>query len=73
VTNSWVTGDHFGRSIPADPDALRAGGPGFLTEAFRAWGAMSDGNAVTRITGDQEIPEGSTGRWRSSTRTPNRA
>jgi hypothetical protein len=62
VTNSWVTGDHFGRSIPADPDALRAGGPGFLTEAFRAWGAMSDGNAVTRITGDQEIPEGSTGR-----------
>ena len=62
MTLGWVTGDHFGLPIPADPDALRAGGPRFLTEAFRAWGALSDGNAVSRIAGEQEIPGGSTGR-----------
>ena len=29
----WVTGDHFGLSIPVDPAALRAGGTAFLTRA----------------------------------------
>jgi hypothetical protein len=62
VTLEWVIGDHFGHAIPTDPDALLAGGPRFLTEAFSAWGALSDGNAVSRITGEREIPGGSTGR-----------
>jgi hypothetical protein len=55
----WVTGDHSGLSIPADPDALRAAGTTFLTEAFRAYGAE---NPVARITQFDEVPGGSTGR-----------
>jgi hypothetical protein len=58
-TDRWVTGDHLGLSIPADPDALRAGGTAFLTEAFRAYGADSP---VTRIIRFDEVPGGSTGR-----------
>ncbi len=46
----WVTGDHFGLPIPADPAALRAGGTAFLTRAFRVSGALSADNAVTRIS-----------------------
>jgi hypothetical protein len=55
----WVTGDHSGVSIPADPAALHASGTVFLTEAFRAYGAD---NAVARITRFEEVPGGSTGR-----------
>ena len=55
------TGDQFGLPFPADPAALRAGGARFLTEAFRASGAL-DGNAVTRITEFREVAGGSTGR-----------
>jgi hypothetical protein len=58
----WVTGDHFGLSIPVDPAALRAGGTAFLTRALRASGALAADNAVARITGFQEVPGGSTGR-----------
>lgn len=58
----WVTGDHFGLSIPSDPAALRAGGTAFLTRAFRTSGALAADNAVTRISEFQEIPGGSTGR-----------
>jgi hypothetical protein len=58
----WVTGDHFGLPIPADPATLQAGGPAFLTHAFRISGELTDDNAVTRISRFQEIPGGSTGR-----------
>jgi len=58
----WVTGDHFGLPIPADPAALRAGGTTFLSQAFRASGALTAGNAVTGISGFHEVPGGSTGR-----------
>jgi len=58
----WVTGDHFGLSIPVDPAALRAGGTAFLTRALRASGALAADNAVARISGFQEVPGGSTGR-----------
>ena len=58
----WVAGDHFGLSIPADPAALRAGGTTFLTEAFRASGALAADNTITRISGFHEVPSGSTGR-----------
>ena len=62
VDERWVTGDRFGIAIPADPAALRAGGAAFLTEAFRASGALTAPNAVRRITGFQPISGGSTGR-----------
>ena len=58
----WVTGDHFGLPIPADPAALRAGGAAFLTRAFHVSGALTAGNAVTGISRFQEVPGGSTGR-----------
>jgi hypothetical protein len=60
--DQWVTGDHSGLSIPADPAALRAGGAAFLTRAFRVSAALKADNAVTRISRFQEIPGGSTGR-----------
>ncbi|MGA9359857.1 MAG: hypothetical protein WBW75_18175, partial [Mycobacterium sp.] len=40
---------------------MRDGGARFLTDAFRAAGAL-DGNSVTRITGLHEVAGGSTGR-----------
>jgi hypothetical protein len=58
----WVTGDHFGIPIPADPAALRAYGTTFLTQAFRVSGALTAGNAVTGISRFEEVPGGSTGR-----------
>jgi hypothetical protein len=57
-----VTGERSGLAIPADPNGLRRGGARFLTDAFRAWGVLADGNAVTRITEFREAAGGSTGR-----------
>ena len=57
----WVTGDQFGMPFPADAAALRNSGATFLTDAFRAAGAL-DGNSVTRIAGFREVASGSTGR-----------
>jgi len=47
--------------FPADAAALRDGGARFLTDAFRAAGAL-DGNSITRLTGFHEVAGGSTGR-----------
>jgi hypothetical protein len=58
----WVTGDQFGLAIPADPAGLRSGGSRFLTDAFRAAGALAGDNSVTSITGFREVAGGSTGR-----------
>ena len=57
----WFTGDQFDMPFPADAAALRTGGATFLTDAFRAAGAL-DGNSVTRIAGFREVAGGSTGR-----------
>lgn len=61
-TDRWVTGDQFGQAIPADPDALRSGGPRFLTHAFRVSGVLAPDNAVTDIRAFREMAGGSTGR-----------
>ena len=58
----WVTGDQSGLAFPADPASLRDGGARFLTDAFRASGILTDGNAVTGITNFAEVRGGSTGR-----------
>jgi hypothetical protein len=60
--DQWVTGDHLGLKIPADPAALRAGGTTFLTDAFRASGVLTADNTVTAISRLEEVPGGSTGR-----------
>jgi hypothetical protein len=61
-TGRWVIGDQFGVAIPIDPSALRDGALAFLTDAFRASGALTDGNRVTRVTEFREVEGGSTGR-----------
>jgi hypothetical protein len=58
----WVRGDNFGIDMPADANALRNGGPQFLTAAFRATGALPSDDAVTEITELTEFRGGSTGR-----------
>lgn len=58
----WVEADMLGLRIPAHAEALRAGGTAFLTEAFRAAGALAADNWVTAITQFEECPGGSTGR-----------
>jgi hypothetical protein len=60
-THRWARGDQFGVPFPADAATLRDGGARFLTDAFRAAGAL-DGNSVTRITRFHEVAGGSTGR-----------
>ena len=61
-TIDWVTGDLLNMDIPAHEEALREGGEAFLTEAFRAVGALDKNNHVTAITRIRECPGGSTGR-----------
>lgn len=46
----WVRGDLVALDLPAHADALKAGGPEFLTRAFRASGALGEDNKVTSIT-----------------------
>ena len=58
----WIRGDSLGLEIPAHADALMEGGEAFLTQAFRAAGALDDDNRVVRITELREIRGGSTGR-----------
>ena len=57
----WARGDIFGFDFPAHPEALKAGGPEFLTRAFRASGALGEDNRVMRITGLDEWMLGGTG------------
>jgi hypothetical protein len=58
----WVIGDSLALPIPAHSTALREGGETFLTNAFRASGALAAENEVTRITQFEEWQGGSTGR-----------
>jgi hypothetical protein len=58
----WVTGDLSGQKLPAHAEALREGGAAYLTQVFRASGALSADNAVARITQFEDCPGGSTGR-----------
>ncbi|MCZ8377446.1 hypothetical protein O6P37_01075 [Mycobacterium sp. CPCC 205372] len=62
MTGAWPTGDHLGIVFPAHIAALRDGGAAFLTEAFRAAGALDPDNRVVRVDGCDEVPGGSTGR-----------
>lgn len=56
-----ATGDRFGLPIPAHAAALQEDGPAFLTEAFRAFGALDKDNAVEQILALDRCPGGSTG------------
>ena len=56
-----MTGDIFGLAIPADADALLAGGVEFLTSAFRACGALDAANSVSGIVDSEPFSGGGTG------------
>lgn len=58
----WVTGEIFGLDIPADIETLVAGGPEYLTRAFRAAGSLSPTNRVVRIVEAKEFLGGGTGK-----------
>lgn len=58
---AWVKGDLLGLSIPAHAAALREAGEDYLTEAFRASGALEADNRVTAITEFEEWIGGGTG------------
>jgi len=58
----WVAGEIFGLEIPADAEALLAGGAAFLTEAFHTSGALAADNAVSRIIKAEEVFGGGTGK-----------
>jgi hypothetical protein len=58
---AFVRGDFTGLAVPAHPDALASGGAGFLTEAFRAFGALASDNRVARIAQITPCYGGSTG------------
>lgn len=62
MSGDWVVGDHLGLPIPATAAALRDGGETFLTNAFRAFGALTEDNRVVRIGRCEELTGGSTGR-----------
>ncbi|MBO0677987.1 phosphotransferase [Mycolicibacterium sp. S2-37] len=57
-----MAGGITGLRFPAHAEALIDGGARFLTEAFRAWGALGGDNKVTGIGRADEWPGGSTGR-----------
>jgi hypothetical protein len=56
-----VRGDETGLAMPTHPEALRAMGVDFLTDAFRAFGVIAPDNRVTRITRWEPCAQGSTG------------
>ncbi|MGV0604999.1 hypothetical protein [Mycolicibacterium sp. XJ1904] len=62
VKVDWVHGDATGLAFPAHPEALREGGTEFLTDAFRAYGALSEDNEVVAIERFDQVSGGSTGR-----------
>ncbi len=57
----WAEGDLPGIPIPAHAGALRAGGAEFLTQAFRATGALDRDNSVAEITRFKPWDVGGTG------------
>lgn len=58
----WAPGATFGLSVPGDAESLLSDGTGFLTRAFRASGALSADNSVSRIVGSEEFEGGGTGK-----------
>jgi hypothetical protein len=58
----FAPGDATGLALPAHGEALRGAGVGFLTAAFRAFGALAADNEIVRITRFEPCAVGSTGK-----------
>ncbi|MGY1741677.1 MULTISPECIES: hypothetical protein [unclassified Blastococcus] len=61
-TERWAPGATSGLQVPGDAATLLVDGPGFLTRAFRASGALAADNGVRRVVGAREFHGGGTGR-----------
>jgi hypothetical protein len=61
IAIDWAPGDRLGLDLPAHPEALKAGGPEFLTRAFRATGALAPDNRVRAVTRFDDWMVGGTG------------
>jgi hypothetical protein len=57
----FVRGDSTGLAIPAHSEALRSGGAAFLSDALRAFGAISPQNRIARITRLEPFRGGNSG------------
>lgn len=62
IDDGWERGDLLGHDFPVHLDALRTGGPEFLTRALRAAGSIESANRVEAITHLEPWSGGSTGR-----------
>ena len=62
AATDWVRGDLLGCDVPLHVEALRAAGPDYLTEAFRAAGSLGGDNRVAEVTRLEAFRGGSTGR-----------
>jgi hypothetical protein len=61
-SSRWATGEFFGLPVPADPETLISNGGDFLTQAFRASGALSAANSVSRVIDSTAFNAGGTGK-----------
>lgn len=57
----WAPGEIFAAPIVAHIDALRQGGPDYLTQAFRASGALGADNRVASLSNVKDFAIGGTG------------
>jgi hypothetical protein len=61
LTDRWAPDGRLGLPIPVDAAALREGGAGWLTRAFRAMGTLAADNCVTEVTRCDGFLGGGTG------------
>ena len=61
VPTDFVPGDATGIAIPAHSEALRSVAEVFLTDAFRAFGSLSQANRIVRITRFEPFSGGNSG------------
>lgn len=57
----YVRGDTTNLMLPAHPEALRAAGAAFLTEAFQSFGSLTPDNRVARIRRFESVRGGNSG------------
>ena len=56
-----ITGDATGLPLPATPEELAQAGADWLTQAFRAFGSLDQGNAVAKVVSCQTANGGNSG------------
>ncbi len=57
----FAPGEATGLAVPAHPEAMQQAGAEWLTQAFRAYGALTPDNAVARVTRCEGFAAGNSG------------